>query len=420
MASPIARKLLGIIHKPKWLKHAEQIEKAGLRFLNYKRDLLSENRVDEIKSRVRDLRKARTSGTQAETNEAIKQLEGTCETALPHYKHPNAIAENLEVFFVAIVVALGLRAYFLQPFRIPTGSMQPTLNGIRAEQLPLEKHPNIVVGSLEKITKGRSYVYAKTDTAKRLRSDYLEECMVEKQRFWFFTYTYLFFEDGSKISIHAPKNELLNGLGLANILKPQQVAGPQGQRLHLIQRDIPANTVLASGYSDAGDMVFVDKFSYNFRKPKRGEVFVFDTRGIEGIQKRSGPQGAGSHYIKRLVGVPGDKMNIHPPVLNVNDQPAKEEKIAEVMNSEGAFKGQPGYQLAGYDGHPTTLSRPDQSVTLNSGNIPQLREYFALGDNTDNSLDSKYWGAVRQFNLIGPAAFSLWPFSTGHKWGLIE
>ena len=62
------------------------------------------------------------------------------------------------------------------------------------------------------------------------------------------------------------------------------------------------------------------------------------------------------------------------------------------------------------DEQPLVLKKP-----LNK---PNLREYAALGDNTTNSLDSRYWGPVRQFNVVGPAAFTLWPFSS--HWGLIE
>jgi signal peptidase I len=57
-------------------------------------------------------------------------------------------------------------------------------------------------------------------------------------------------------------------------------------------------------------------------------------------------------------------------------------------------------------------------VHLQKTSNPAMREYAALGDNTTNSLDSRYWGPVKQFNIIGPASFALWPF-TAH-WGNIE
>ena len=75
---------------------------------------------------------------------------------------------------------------------------------------------------------------------------------------------------------------------------------------------VKAGQIIAQGFVESGDLVIVDKISYHFRKPTRGETFVFDTRNINEIHdnNRGGEQDAGSHYIKRCVGVPGDTLSI--------------------------------------------------------------------------------------------------------------
>ena len=420
---------------PRWKKESKLLHKGARKFLNYKRDLLDADKIEAIEEARDTLRAAIKAGNRDEAAEAEKLVSKACEGALPRYRRPNPIEENIEVFFVAIVIALGIRAYFLQPFRIPTGSMQPTLNGIIGHNLKQDEFPAFPVKIWQGVTGGRKYIYKKLSGSERreimthpFRKDargapmpYIEQ----RQKWQFFTETTIHFTDGNVAKIKAPRTALekMGALDRSHLRH-----SPDGSTWWL-----EPNTIV-SGYTTSGDLVLVDKVSYNFRRPNRGEVFVFDTRGITGIQQRSNsPQGAGSHYIKRLVGVPGDNLQVVGSDLYVNDKPAEEKKIREVMRGEGRHEGWPGYQLAASEGRTRWrryLDDPDDVLKLKSrqnqidaGKGPieaaLYREYAAMGDNTSNSLDSRYWGHVRDYNLVGPALLSLWPLSSGH-WGLIK
>lgn len=397
--------------------------KGAKKFLNYKRDLLEPEKIAEIETKRADLLVAMKAGDQKACSAAEKLLTSACNRSLTGYRRPGWVEENVEVFFVAIVVALGIRAYYLQPFRIPTGSMQPTLNGIIGEPLAKEDFPSFPKRAVEKVLRGRTYVHEELNRSRTFRFPELDRSIVQVQKFNFFTYTHLYFNDGT-ISIPAPKNVVLQDFGLARKLDLQGVRRPEGVLTMIGQQTLPKGTVIASGHVSSGDLVLVDKVSYNFRRPNRGEVWVFDTRGIEGIHESSGPQGAGSHYIKRLAAVPGDSVQVQPPNLYVNGKMPKEKKLQAIMNRTGIFsdrKENVGYELAKPSpNYPNPLlTRPDQLVDLAAEAPLGRREYFALGDNTDNSLDSRYWGPVREYNAVGPALFSLWPFTTGH-WGFIR
>lgn len=398
---------------PKWKKEAKLLHKGAKKFLHYKRDLLKEDRIEEIESRRADLIEAVKAGDKPKVEEASKQLRATCEQALPHFPTQSAWEENVEVIFVALVVALGLRAYVIQPFRIPTGSMQPTLNGITIHNVedPTYKKPWLGKQLYELVMRGRTYrtIVASSDMA-------MEGRPVDAS--WFlFTRTKVRFTNGEVISFPAAAGET------GDLLTEPVGPNTEQRRVKQFRRGEP----ILTGWVDTGDLVLVDKISYNFRRPKRGEVFVFDTRGIQ--TERQDPkqigmagQAGGTHYIKRLSGVPGDTLEIRTPDLFVNGTISKEPGNLRVMKREGVYggDGRPGYIHANYDpGYPQPLQRPDSKFHLRAEAPPGMREYAALGDNTANSLDSRYWGSVKEFNLAGPALFSLWPFTTGH-WGLID
>ena len=392
--------------------------KGARKFVNYKRDLLKEGLVAEIESRRNDLLAAIKSGDKTKVAEASKMLNTACENSLPHEKPLGWFEENVEVMFVAIVIALGLRAYYLQPFRIPTGSMQPTLNGIIGKPLPHAEWPSLPQRLVEKVLRGRSYVRVVNDQDRFLAVTPQNRVDIRDVQFMhFFSRSELHFTDSPPLRLPAPTNPCTQ-IGLAAAI---QTASRNGGLL-------PKGTVICEGTVDSGDLVLVDKFSYHFRKPERGEVFVFDTLGIRGIHERSGEQAAGSHYIKRLCGVPGDTLQIQSPNLLIDGRIAKEPGIQRVIHGEGDFAINPnGYALADSRellGRSQTISQylasPDDKLSLAGKNArPGMREYAALGDNTGNSLDSRYWGPVREFNLVGPALFSLWPVTTGH-WGFIR
>jgi signal peptidase I len=149
-------------------------------------------------------------------------------------------------------------------------------------------------------------------------------------------------------------------------------------------------------------------------------VIVFRTDNIGGLMENT-------HYIKRLVGLPHEAISIDPPYLVANGRRVTEPSpIARVENMvEPGYTN--GYELAdarpwaGADGvvRMGLLTARAQSIVLG----PQ--EYLGFGDNTGNSQDGRYWGAIPQENLVGPACLIYWPFlpknhETTKGWGTIK
>jgi signal peptidase I len=392
---------------PKAVKQGRQFAQDARKMAAYKRDLWTDATCTEFEAGIVALEKANASRDNAQIEEAAKRLDQLCHQHLPRIQDAGW-RENVEVFLVAIVVALAVRTFFLQPFTIPTGSMQPTLNGILGfptEQAP----PNILVRLGHTAVFGRTWINTLAKDDESIRN------VSEVTRFFFFNYTEVRTNrvvidnegmeratgDGNVYLIHAPMRILTETFGLDST--------------KTYRRGEP----IARGYINTGDHVFVDKLSYHFRMPRRGDVFVFNTQSIPKMGDQGPPPKKPSQfYIKRLAGTPLDELRVDPPTLLVNGKPATEPGIARVMSEKDGYRG---YSNASERIYPsgeksytrmTYLNEPGATYT-----VPE-KHYFAMGDNSFHSSDSRDWGSVPQENLMGRGIFVYWPF--GSHWGPIR
>lgn len=158
---------------------------------------------------------------------------------------------------------------------------------------------------------------------------------------------------------------------------------------------------------DIGDFILVNKFEYGIRlpvihkkiyargEPKRGDIFVFRW-----------PANPSIDFIKRVVGLPGDRISYIDRVLVVNDQ-----KIPQTFINDGTDHDDEGNSwkvtlkkedLLGVE-HMIYQSPEKQSVDFHDIVVPEGM-YFVMGDNRDESADSRFWGFVPEENIVGKAS----------------
>ncbi len=130
------------------------------------------------------------------------------------------------------------------------------------------------------------------------------------------------------------------------------------------------------------DYVLTDKISYRVGEPKRGDIVV-----VHAPEAANCPTGTGCDFIKRLIGLPGDTIEVTENTIIVNGSVLTEEYIDEgVQTLPGNFT----------TGRAVTMG-PDQ--------------YFVVGDNRMHSSDSRAWGPVSKADIVGRAFFRYWPLS---------
>jgi signal peptidase I len=398
------------------LSESELIFASLKRNRTYAQDILSEREIETIQAlemRYPPLLQAKDVAGLEQLNKDVMKLGNKLFPPSPW----DGWRENVEVFVVAAIMALAIRTFFLQPFKIPTGSMEPTLFGI--EPTPVQTlPPNLAVQAYQFLIHGRTYSRVTTDHGGKITG-----LQPGSMTIWFeYTDVHLQDDQGNeevkRIWIRPSDVELKLGLyvyGTPDYRDPS----------HIHNEIYKPGDVLANYVTQTGDQVLVDKVTYNFRPPRRGEVFIFKTAGIPSLANERGPDQEGSEdFIKRCVGLAGDVIEVKPPQLFVNGKLAT--GAAVFAKQFARADHYPGYTLVnpaedtGSTKNPIDPNQPFDPY--DSGNSQsyyvQPDFYWAMGDNSPNSKDSRYWGGVPKQNLVGRGYFVFWPFT--ERWGWIK
>jgi signal peptidase I len=417
----------------KTLREACALRKHVQRLLNAQRDLMTPAALQLVQGALLQLQSA--INDRVKKQELRKQMDALEKVAgkwLRPYPHA-AWRENVEVLLVALAVAMGIRTFFLQPFKIPTGSMQPTLYGVISTPDFTPIYYQMRQGSVDKSK-------IQTEMAGQLNSVKIPGGW-QRVKDWIHGISYVHVvaqNDGELQAVNPPKRFLI-----FNIRQTLVIGGVE----HTIwfppdygEQSLMARAGLFPGYSyhkgddvvklqvNAGDHLFVDRVTYNFRKPARGEIIVFETKGITNLDANGVNQmPQDEFYIKRLTVLPSDHVQIGDDRHLVINGQRLDASTPHFENVYGFDPKTPPHESQ-FSGHVNgTVAREYNLYPNLAPNFPDAKtvftnaddSYMVMGDNTCNSSDSRTWGSFPAKNVIGKSFFVYWPitkrFGVGHS-----
>jgi len=306
---------------------------------------------------------------------ALEQLLKQINNVYP-IKNTTGTRENVEVIIVALAAAMAIRAFFFQPFQIPTGSMQPTLNGITTEvQDGSTFTDHQPIRFFKWLLTGASYKEIKAEASGH---PYFKKKLTDRDAYY--------------LEINGILHRIPDYMREA-VLRQKEGNGTLCYKNYFKKGDRIVGAKVITG-----DHILVNKMKYNFMKPQRGDIAVFDTRSIHHEQVRRD-----TFYIKRMIGLPNETVQIKDREILINGKIIHNPPIFKKMVTDPHYAG---HSSAG------RLSTPDQKIKLGSD------EYLMMGDNTEHSLDGRYFGAVPYRDFQGNAFFVYWPFRS--HWGFIH
>jgi signal peptidase I len=418
--------------------------KEFLRFLKHETRMNEDLYPDSLNQDLGDLKNEVQAALKDKSVdiEALEERLDAVNKKIPRKKYADWGAK-VEGIVIVVAIAFAFRAVILQPFKIPTNSMRPTLHGINVYLEDDSKVEEFRENYLYPIYFGRSYF---NDDVPIIGAT---EQLGDKRNFLIqklFTRTYYTVNQGEKNDFPGKMKQLGEAYELWSKSKYAQA---ESQKMN--------------GYVETGDNLFVNRYVYNLREPRRGDIAVFETKNIK---QYDGSSLGGQFYIKRLAGLPGDTLKID----SNRDLYLRKQGEEEFVKMDGIHKGfaKVMSKLDGYNGYKRVPANERYAYATALGNkikpvedlgmnmvkvttadavlfyrsdsyVPYLvkaefsngykmefteeadmftmgeNQYYMLGDNSNNSLDSRYWAAVPRENLMGTAFAVFWPFSK--RWG---
>jgi signal peptidase I len=373
------------LSKRKLRKQLKEYLNAARHARNMREDIADVKDLAELAA-AEDIVKEISSKGTGDLEKAVKALDAATEKIYPSANR-RGVRENVEVIIVALAAAMAIRAFFFEPFKIPTGSMQPTLNGITGEAgvqaSLLDRQPLRIIKWLVTGTTHHAVVAS--------ASGRLDGSLHRQGE------GYVFSLGG--VAHAMPDYMFRSWLGEGDF---QQNWYRKVAERHFYQK----GEVIWEGLKVAGDHILVNKMKYNFMKPERGDISVFDTRSIAHEQVRKD-----TFYIKRMVGLPNEKIQIQNHRIVADGHVISEPAMFERIATDPIYSG-------GHDVVPTSadclLQTEDDFIQLGPD------EYLMMGDNTkpNMSLDGRFFGGVPRKDFKGPAIFVYWPFRD--HWGIVR
>ena len=258
------------------------------------------------------------------------------------------------IFFIFFIIFT--RTFVISSAKIPTSSMQPTLFGIHVvDENIVPKLPKLLLYLLFSITEHNIFVYS--------NSDYFSKIKQREINKYYIHYKYQY-----------NKYNFLNSNNYKKI------------------------------WLSLGDYVLINKFIYRFITPSRGDIIAF-------YSNLSNNNHTNDIYTKRIVGLPGDELqilrdgmlyikffdsNVMKPIVDFGKQ------FQKIYSKQGGYHG---YKDIGVLANNNIVIVPKNS-------------YFVLGDNSLMSYDSRNWGFVLENSIIGKIFFIFWPFS--RRFGFVD